>query len=727
MRWSNLTITADEQARLPGYRDEAVVRRFDAPEALETRFYEVRAKSALNRVPPASQMPFRWTINPYRGCSHACTYCTAGDTPILMADGRTKPMADVRVGDRVIGTERDGAYRRYVETEVLDHWSTIKPAVRTALEDGTELVTSGDHRFLTNRGWKHVTGGMCGEGQRPYLTTNNRLLGTGGFAVPPEHDDDYRRGYLCGMVRGDGTLASRVHLRRDGGGWAHHFFRLALVDEEALVRSQAFLAAAGVETGRFVHQRAAGGRREVAAVRTQQRVGVERIRELIAFPEAPSDGWRKGFLAGIFDAEGSCSHVSALRIPNCDPEIVAATVACFAHFGFHTVTEDPGRDDGLRAVRLRGGLRERLRFFHLVDPAITRKRQVQGIALKSDAHTRVASIEPLGRAMRLYDMTTGTGDFISNGVVSHNCFARPTHTYLDFDAGRDFEKEIVVKVNAPEVVRAELGRPSWKGEHVAMGTNTDPYQWVEGRYKLMRGIWEAMRDHANPCSILTKSPLLLRDLDLMLEVAARTTIHANLSIPTMDEKAWRASEPHTPNPKARMEAVKALNEAGIPCGILVAPLMPGINDEPAQVERILEMAADAGAIGISGIHLHLRGEVRGVFMDWLRSYRPDLVPRYERIYGDRRAYAPQADRERAARLLSDAEDRVRERRGPTTFGGRSSWPRDLRGARQGSIPGVTEEATPAAQDTLVADVERHGRADGPRVPVRTPARQGALF
>src|ERR687893_2838360 len=157
------------------------------------------------------------------------------------------------------------------------------------------------------------------------------------------------------------------------------------------------------------------------------------------------------------------------------------------------------------------------------------------------------------------------------------CFARPTHTYLDMNAGRDFEKEILVKVNVPEVLRTELARKSWKGEHVAMGTNTDPYQWVEGRYKLMRGIWEAMRDFANPCSILTKSPLVLRDADLLCEIAEVAPIHANLSIPTMDEKAWRATEPHTPNPKARMEAVAQLNAAGIPCGILVPPLMAGIN------------------------------------------------------------------------------------------------------------------------------------------------------
>ncbi len=308
MRWSNLTSAEDEQRRLPGYRDEAVVRRFDAPEALETRFYEVRARSVLNRVPSASRMPFRWTINPYRGCSHACSYC----------------------------------------------------------------------------------------------------------------------------------------------------------------------------------------------------------------------------------------------------------------------------------------------------------------------------------------------------------FARPTHTYLGFGAGRDFEREIVVKVNAPEILRAELARRSWRGEHVALGTNTDPYQWVEGRYRLMVGIWEAMRDAAdgagNPCSVLTKSPLLLRDIALMRELAQRTQFSACLSIPTLDEKAWRATEPHTPNPRARLEAVAELNRAGIPTGVLIAPLMPGINDAPQQIERLLERAAQAGATSIGGIALHLRGEVRDVFMGWLRDQRPDLVSRYERLYR-RGAYAPREERERLASLV----------------------------------------------------------------------------
>jgi len=173
------------------------------------------------------------------------------------------------------------------------------------------------------------------------------------------------------------------------------------------------------------------------------------------------------------------------------------------------------------------------------------------------------------------------------------CFARPTHKFLDFDAGRDFEREIVVKTNAPEVLRAELARKSWKHEHVALGTNTDPYQWVEGRYRLMEGIWEALRDAANPCSVLTKSPLLLRDIELMQQIAERTTFGACLSIPTLDEKAWRATEPHTPSPRARLEAVAELNRAGIQTGVLIAPLMPGINDAPAQVDELLEQATAA--------------------------------------------------------------------------------------------------------------------------------------
>jgi DNA repair photolyase len=202
----------------------------------------------------------------------------------------------------------------------------------------------------------------------------------------------------------------------------------------------------------------------------------------------------------------------------------------------------------------------------------------------------------------------------------------------------------------PELVRAELGKRSWKGEHVALGTNTDPYQWVEGRYRLMEGIWEAMRDFSNPCSVLTKSPLLLRDKQLMRELVDRTDFVANLSIPTLEEKAWRATEPHTPHPRKRIEAVKELVDAGIPTGVLIAPLMPGINDSPEQVEELLGLVGDAGARSVGGVALHLRGEVRDIWFDWLRQYRPDLVPRYEALYS-RGAYMHAPERKRLSELV----------------------------------------------------------------------------
>jgi DNA repair photolyase len=166
----------------------------------------------------------------------------------------------------------------------------------------------------------------------------------------------------------------------------------------------------------------------------------------------------------------------------------------------------------------------------------------------------------------------------------------------------------------------------------------------------MRGIWEAMRDFANPCSILTKSPLVLRDVDLLRQIAEVAEVSACLSVPTLDEKAWRATEPHTPNPRARLEALAELNRQGIPTGILIAPLMPGINDAPEQVEQIVALAAEAGAVHIGGNTLFLRGSVRAIFFAWLREHRPDLVARYERLYA-RGAYVSPAERqaiERAA-------------------------------------------------------------------------------
>ncbi|MGH4013046.1 MAG: intein-containing Rv2578c family radical SAM protein [Pseudonocardiaceae bacterium] len=614
MRWDNLTLSG--QDALFGVGD-VVARTFDTPEFRGMTFYEVAARSILNKVPAASRMPFGWTLNPYRGCSHACRYCLPGDTPILMADGRTTPLADVRVGDAIYGTVQDGCYRRYALTDVVAHWRTVKPAHRVTLEDGTELVASGDHRFLTDLGWKHVTGGA----DRPALTVGDEVIGTGQFAAPPEDSTDYRRGYLCGIVRGDPQHT------------------LGLVDREVLRRVGCYFMDAGTRTRGWELQ-AVGGPPSPArsTMRDQMRVGFEAIAEMISWPSAPAGAWYQGFLAGIFDAEGSCSD-GTLQIATIDPTVVESVLSGLTLFGFRCTVEDPEWSTGPRCVRLLGGAGEQLRFFHTVDPAISRKRSIAGMAIRQCV--RVVSVEDLGVQLPMYDITTGTGDFIASGVVSHNCFARRTHEYLDLDAGADFDSKIVVKVNAPELLRKELASPRWAGEHIAMGTNVDPYQRAEGRYRLMPGILEALRDARNPFSILTKGTLVLRDLDLLREAAEVTDVSVNVSVGFVDEALWRVVEPGTPAPRARLGVCRTLTAADIGCGVLMAPILPYLTDSPSQLEATVCAIAEAGARSVTPIVLHLRPGAREWYLAWLEREHPELVPRYQDLYAGG-AYAPKA-------------------------------------------------------------------------------------
>lgn len=288
------------------------------------------------------------------------------------------------------------------------------------------------------------------------------------------------------------------------------------------------------------------------------------------------------------------------------------------------------------------------------------------------------------------------------------CFARPTHEYLGLNMGDDFDSKIVVKVNAVERLRAELGSRRWAGDVIAMGTNTDPYQRCEAKYHLTRGLVTVLGEAANPFSILTKSTLILRDLELLQAAAARTTVRANLSIGSLDEQVWKATEPGTPHPRRRVEAVARLNQAGVPCGVLVAPVLPGISDHPGQLREVVRACVEAGAVSITAIPLHLRPGVREHFSKWLAANRPDLVGEYERRY--RRAYLPGREQERLAgvvrRLVADAR-------------GRSASPRRTRHA--GAVPpvaGPPVEAVSSAGGQLAANEAVE--------PCRPPAQQLAL-
>ena len=548
VRWENQRAGREPQLPLPG-----LVRSVTSPEFQGVTFHEVHARSVLNKVPGRSLVPFDWTVNPYRGCSHACTYCLDGATPILMADGRTRPLADLRVGDGIYGTEvRDGE-RRYVPTTVLAHWSTRKRAHRVTLRDGTALVASGDHRFLTTDGWKHVTGPG-----RPHLMPGDTLLGTGRYATAPVGSPAYRQGYLAGRVR----------------------------------------------------------------------------------TEPPGQGreWQRGFLAGAFDDTGSFTG-GHLRFAGRDPDLLDSVAGALIELGFGVE-----RADGLRVT---GGLPAGLRFLHTVDPARHRRWSPSGAPIGPGPGLEVVAVEDLGGERTLFDITTGTGDFLADGVVSHNCFARNSHTYLDFDPGRDFDTQVVVKVNAPEVLAAQLRKPGWRREHVAMGTNTDPYQRAEGRYRLMPGIIRAHAGSGTPFAILTKGTVLTHDLPLLTSAAEEVDVGMAVSIALLDRDLQRTLEPGTPSPRARLDLVRRITDAGLPCGVMVAPVLPGLTDTEEALEPLFAEIAAAGATRVTVLPLHLRPGAREWFAGWLGAHHPELSERYREIYG-RGSYAVPAYRRAVA-------------------------------------------------------------------------------
>jgi DNA repair photolyase len=278
------------------------------------------------------------------------------------------------------------------------------------------------------------------------------------------------------------------------------------------------------------------------------------------------------------------------------------------------------------------------------------------------------------------------------------CFARGTHTYLDLDAGHDFDSKIVVKVNAPELVRKELTARKWQGEHIAMGTNVDCYQRAEGRYQLMPPILRALCDTRNPFSILTKGTMILRDLDLLAQAAEVTDVGLSVSVGCTDRDLWRTLEPGTPSPLRRLGVCAALARQGLPCGVLMGPVVPFLSDSPAQLDATVRQVAEAGASQVSPIVLHLRPGAREWFLAWLAQHHPALVPRYRALYGSR-AYAPRDYQERICGQVRELAKRYHVGRGSrrregrawrSAAGGRHPGPGETRvpGGAMGSRPGV---------------------------------------
>jgi DNA repair photolyase len=278
------------------------------------------------------------------------------------------------------------------------------------------------------------------------------------------------------------------------------------------------------------------------------------------------------------------------------------------------------------------------------------------------------------------------------------CFARGTHAYLEFDTGHDFDSQIVVKTNIAEVLRRELSRPSWRAEHVAMGTNTDPYQRAEGRYRLMPGIIRALADSGTPFSVLTKGTVLSRDLPLLAAARRQVPIGMGVSLALLDPELQALLEPGTPSPKARLDLIRRITAAGLPCGVLVAPLLPHLTDGDEQIRELVGELVDAGVTGVTAIALHLRPGAREWFFPWLERTRPDLLPVYQRLYARGAAAAPEYRRALSARFGAiraefglGAADPPSSRGVPGDVG--ASFPR-------GAMPEATGARLPAEQPAL---------------------------
>jgi DNA repair photolyase len=568
-----------------------------------------------------------FTLNPYAGCPVGCAYCLEGDTLITMADGTTKPIKDVLIGEAIVGVVRENTpggawWYRHTQATILNKIETLKEAFEIVLENDNRVICSGDHRWLTDRGWKYTTGKMQGEGRRPYLTVNNFIRGLGGTHQTPPETEGYRRGYLAGLIRGDGLLArydysgkyKRHHRKQAQATDVQHQFRLALADLEAIERAKEFLSGFGVETKDFEFS-SRSGYQPLHAIRSHSRTAFETITALIA--NGNSAEWLRGWLAGIFDAEGSFSCV--VRISNTDEQILRLTLEAFASLGLSTVRED--RVGAASTIRLRGGLADITRFFQLTAPAISRKCNFTQTSVRTAM--RIAEIRPLGQVLPMFDLTTSTENFLANGLVSHNCYV--PHMAHQQTEPRAWGSYVEVKDGAPQLLAAQLKRLRQPAT-IFMSSATDPYQPVEERFRITRALLEVFTRHPeHALYILTKQPLVERDADLLAQLPR---VAVGMSFSTLDDRLAAIIEPWAPVTSQRFAVIARLAARGIATYLLWAPAIVPV---PLTTEFIT-----------ASVDQIARSQTRALSLDAL-NYRARQSPGFERrLARERHAPATQA-------------------------------------------------------------------------------------
>jgi DNA repair photolyase len=571
-----------------------------------TVFYRDASRTVLAEN-DSPDVGFRYSLNPYRGCEHGCVYCLEPDTPILHADMAWRRIGDVQVGDVLVGFDeypeprRTRKLRRSVVEAV--RWSRRR-SLRLVTEHAG-VVTTAEHRWLRARDFRWSRTDALSPGQR---------LRHVPMVDDEGEDEDYRAGYVAGMTVGDGTFRYQPGWRSNRLGFPAAYWRVALVDVEPLARLIGYLGRFAVEAHLRPFSAAAPGRRPLQKVEIRSLSRLAVIHQLVTV-ERDTRAYRRGFVAGFFDAEGH--HGDSLRIAQVDVGVLDRVQRYATALGFTFALEPrPGRAS---TVRLAGPLRERLRFFAVCRPAIGRKMHALFGREMNLAPETVRCIEPAG-VRDVVDIQTSTRTFCAGGLATHNCYARPSHEYLGFSAGLDFETRIMVKEDAPARLREAFAAPRWKGEVVALSGNTDCYQPVERRLGLTRRCVEVFAEFRNPVAVVTKSALVARDADLYAALAADGAAQVLVSLTTLDAELAARMEPRAARPERRLAAIAALAAAGVPVGVLVAPVIPGLND--AEIPRLLEAAARAGARSAGWVLLRLAKPLDTLFDAWLARHYP---------------------------------------------------------------------------------------------------------
>ena len=503
--------------------------------------------------------------NPYRGCGHKCAYCLDPETPVQMADGTARAIGALNIGDELIGIEKRDEVRRawnykFVRSTVLNKITTInKPVYRITLENGASVTCSGEHRWLTERGWKFAS----------MLTLNNQVRTFSGPTTSTAAPSDlFRQGYIAGIVQGDGTLKRYDYsgqYTRTGKTAAQktdvqHHFRLALADTQALDRTADYLAEFGIHTHRVQFAEAVGARRPIEAIRNHSAHAYQVLTELMVARD--DQEWLRGWLSGIFDAEGGTTS-GCVRIYNTAEEILGLTDKALAAFGFRTV-RDVAKANGCSSVRILGGLPEVARFFNLTGPAISRK--FPAIDQRLRGSSKVADVQIIRERMELVDITTSTENFVANGMISHNCYV-PAAIHMprpEFDAGATDKPRWIERLTRDAVRYRAAGVTA----QVMLSFSTDPYH--PGDTTLTRRTLEILRDHGLAFCTLTKGgTLALQDIELFRPY--RDAFAATLT--TLDDRFSQKWERAAALPGDRIKALELFNRAGVFTWVSLEPTL----------------------------------------------------------------------------------------------------------------------------------------------------------